>query len=204
MLPTVDEPAPPAATALTAAVSPARVVYGQPATMSGRLTAGGTGVAGKVVTLEARCKGTTTWTSLGTATSAADGALRTTFTPTWTAALRWRWPGDAAYAGSVSPGTSVTVYGKVLSALSMTSMRLGSTARITGSVAPAHPGGPYALDRYVSGAWKPVGTYPLSPTSKVSRYVQPPVRGTYYYRVRWLGDTDHAARTGRTLVLKVT
>jgi hypothetical protein len=204
VLPTTDGAPQPAATALTASVTPDKAVYGQSVTMSGRLTSAGAGVAGKVVALEGRRAGTTTWTAVSTATTLADGTLSKKFAPKWSGAFRWRWPGDGAYAASASPAVNVTVYGKLVSVLSVPSMALGSAAKVSGSVAPAHPGGPYAVDRYTSRGWQPVGSYALSSTSTYTRSVKPATRGTYYYRVRWLGDADHAARTGPTLTLKVT
>ena len=206
VLPTTDAPPPPAAaTSLTAAVSPTPVTYGSPVTVTGTLSAGAAKVAGRVVTLEAQRKGTTAWTSIGTATSAADGRLTKTFTPQWSAALRWRWAGDGAYAASTSPPAGLTVKGRVATVLSPTTIPRGGTARINGSVAPSHPYGRIALQDWVTGVgWRTLGTVPMSATSTFSLIQRPTSPGVRKYRVLWLGDADHYQNNGPTVTLTVT
>jgi hypothetical protein len=198
-------PPAPAATALSSAVAPSVVTYGSNVTVTGRLTSGAAGVPSRPVVLEAQRKGTSTWTSVGTVTSAADGAVRKVFAPQWSATLRWRFAGDGSYAASASPGRGVTVLGTVTATIAPAAMPLGGTARITGKVSPAHPGGPYAVQQWVSGiGWKTLGTASLSPTSTFSSAKRPGARGVRDYRVVWLGDADHASAPGPGLRLTVS
>jgi hypothetical protein len=206
VLPTSAGPPPaPAATALTASVSPSTVVYGTSTTASGRLTSGGAGVGGRPVVLEAQRKGTTAWTLVGSVTSAADGTVTKTFAPKWSATLRWRFAGDAAYAASTSPGVAVTVLGRVTAVLSPASIATGGTAYVKGSVSPAHPGGRYAMQQYTSAeGWHTLAVGSLSAASTYVSTKRPTTRGARYYRVRWLGDADHPSSNSPTVRLAVT
>jgi hypothetical protein len=70
-------PVPPAATTLTVAASPTSVLHGGTVQLTGRLqqTTTEEGIAGETLILERRPKGTTTWTTLATVTTASDGTL---------------------------------------------------------------------------------------------------------------------------------
>jgi hypothetical protein len=190
------------ATVLTAAVTPGTVPYGTPVTVTGRLTAGGAGLAGRTVAVEAQRRGTTSWVSAGTATTAADGRLSKAVTAPWSAALRWRWPGDATYAPAAGT-TNVVVRGRVSSALSAGTVARGGTVRVTGSVVPRHPGHRVALQQWADG-WRTVAVAYLSDTSAFSFAVRPATAGYRQYRVLWMGDADHAPAPGPTHALRVT
>jgi hypothetical protein len=181
---------------LTAAMSPNAVTYGTTVTATGRLTAGGAPLAGTSVMLQAKRAGTTSWVSVGYATSAADGTLSKSFVPQWSASLRWVW------GGSSSPAAAVTVRGRVSSALSPATVARGGTVRITGSVAPAHPGARVALQQW-SGSWRTLGYAYLTASGTYALTQRPTTAGTRQYRVWWMGDTDHAPNAGPTLTLKV-
>ncbi|HVF04628.1 MAG TPA: glycoside hydrolase family 44 protein [Frankiaceae bacterium] len=195
----------PAAAALTTAATPTTVTYGTPVTVTGRLTSGGAAVAGRALTLQARRAGTSTWTNVGTATTATDGRVTKRYAPRWTAALRWRWAGDGAYTAATSTSVTVLVKAKVTTLLSPTSMPLGRTAKVYGAVYPAHPYGRYALQRWTSATgWRTVGTSTLTASSTFATYRTPGTRGTYVYRAYRYADSDHAAGVGPTVRLTVT
>lgn len=190
-----------AATSLTAAVSPTTVTAGTAVGFTGRLTSGGTGLAGRTVQVEALRRGTTSWVSAGSAVTAADGRLSKSVTPPWSAALRWRWPGDGTYLPS-SATAYVTVRGRVSSAVSATSIARGGTVRISGSVAPRHPGARVALQHWVNGSgWRTLAYAYLSSTSTYA-FAQRPA-ATTSYRVLWVGDVDHAPGNGSPHTVRV-
>jgi hypothetical protein len=70
-------PGPPAATTLTLAVSPTSVLQGGTVQFSGRLQQANTaeGIAGETLAIERRPKGTTSWSTLASLTTASDGTL---------------------------------------------------------------------------------------------------------------------------------
>lgn len=197
VLPTVT----PAVTALAPLVtSLGTVYYGRGIGVTGRLTSGGAPLAGRVVQLQAQRRGTTSWVDAGSATTDADGRLRKAVVPQWSGTLRWRWPGDASYATSTSPAAGITVQGRVDSALDHSTVVRGYTARLTGSVAPRHPGARVALQRRAlrddPAAFRTVGYAYLSPASTFAFSIRHTTAGLWYYRVLWVGDTDHAPRAG--------
>lgn len=117
----------------------------------------------------------------------------------------WRWEGDGAYRPSGSPVAGVTVRGRVSSTLSPATMARGGTARITGSVAPRHPGARVALQAWVTGSgWRTLGYAYLSATSTFAFAQRPTTPGTRRYRVLWVGDADHYPDNGPTHTLTVT
>jgi len=206
VLPTAA-PAVPAATSLAApVVSPTTVTYGRGVTVTGRLLSGGKPVAGRVIRLQAQRRGTTNWVDAGSATSAADGTLRKSVVPQWWGTLRWRWPGDGSYATSTSAGAGVKVLGRVTSALDQSTVTRGTTVRITGSVAPRHPGARVALQRRATNGtagFQTLGYAYLSSTSTFAFAVRHTTAGMWDYRVLWVGDTDHAPGAGPTHTLTV-
>jgi hypothetical protein len=70
-------PAPPTATTITRAATPTSVLHGGSVALSGRLQQVDTaaGIAGETVIIERRPKGTTTWPTLATVTTASDATL---------------------------------------------------------------------------------------------------------------------------------
>lgn len=191
-------------TSLTIGVSPYAVTSGAAVTVTGRLTSNGAALAGRTVVLEAQRRGTTAWTNLGTATSAADGSVRRSFTSQWWVTLRWRFAGDASYAASLSPPKDAIVRARMTSALRPTTVARGGTVHITGSVAPAKPGGRIALQDWVVGhGWHTLGNASLSPSSTFDLIQRPTSAGKRQFRVCWPGAADLAPAQGPAMTLTV-
>lgn len=192
-------------TALTA-TAPASVTYGGAVRLTGKLTEFGTtaGLGGRPVALYRRPKGAGTFAQVATATTDGAGAYTFTHKPAANSDYRVRHCGQAGWLGSYSPTRAVLVKAKVSSTASATSVRLGSTVTISGSVAPSHAGQGVVLQRYSSGAWRTVSTRTLSSTSRFSFTVKPGSRATFSYRVHKPGDADHAAGTGPKHTISVT
>ena len=184
-----------AGSALTSATSASTVTYGSTVTVSGRLTSTdtGNGVGGAPVQLYGRRKGTTTWLLLGTATSSSTGALAISHRPTWTLDYRWSYAGSATHGSSVSAARAVGVGTKVSATLSRTSVALGGSVTLSGTVAPTHAGQAVYLQRLVNGSWSTVAGRTLSSTSTYGFTIKPSSRASYYYRVYKPADVDHLA-----------
>jgi hypothetical protein len=196
-------------TGVAIAVSPARSFYGTSASFHGRLLKAGTttGVGGQRLVLQYRVPGATTWTNKAYATTARTGTVGMatyTFKPTRTYEYRYLFPSSGGWRGSASVTRTHVVVPVVASKLSPTSMRLGSTALLSGTVTPTHAGKTVSLQRLVNGAWGTISTRALSSTSTYAFGIRPATRGTHSYRVLFTGDADHGAAASTTRVLTVS
>jgi P pilus assembly chaperone PapD len=200
-------PNPPAATSLTLAAAPTRVLHGSTVTISGRLRLAGTttGVAGETVILERRPKGTTTWTTLATATTTADGALDPTLqvAPRAHTEYRLRHPATPFSGASTSPTGTVLVGVRLTARSNRTSMALGRTATISGQVVPAHSGQCIRLQRKQGTTWRTVQAKPLPATGRYRFALRPRATGTSWWRIHKASDANHIGASSRTFRLVV-
>jgi hypothetical protein len=184
-------------------VTTAKVTYGAALTFGATLRNAATAapLAGEPVVLEGKRAGTASYVVLGTSliTDAA-GIVTTSWKPLWGGDYRFRYAGTALGA-SVSAARAVTVASTLTSVLDVPQIPLGGGARISGALKPAHS--KVTLDRLTAGVWKPVASTVPGSNGSYAFTVNPTVTGTYSYRVRFAGDTDHLAVTGPTRVLKV-
>jgi hypothetical protein len=88
-------------------------------------------------------------------------------------------PGVSAEAQTVLVPSAFTV----VAHLDTNSVRVGHSATISGSVAPARPGKPVYLQQDRFGAWKTIGTSKLNAASQYSFTVTPAGSGPKLYRV---------------------
>jgi hypothetical protein len=209
-------------TSITSTATPTTLIYGGVATVKGRLAPSPTatsGISGHPVTLQyrpLRRDGTWgTWTDLATQVTDDTGEEpgepnRTgqfTFTHKTlrTSEYRVLYAGDSGFFGAASQRHAMPVAPKVTSALSTTSMRLGSTARLSGSVAPKLAGRAVELQRRrADGTWGVVATQKLSDTSTYRFSIKPTKRGTSAYRVRIRAQAPYAKGVSPARTLKVT
>ena len=126
--------------------SPTSVLHGGTVQLSGRLQhANATeSIAGETLTLERQPKGTTSWTSLATVTTASGGTLDPTqaVTPQAHTDYRLLHPATPFYAASTSQAVRVRVGVRLTARRNRPSMALGRTATISGQVTPPHRGQP--------------------------------------------------------------
>ncbi|SCG40876.1 Ig-like domain-containing protein [Micromonospora siamensis] len=181
------------------------IAYGGTVTVTGKVTRvdTGAGIAGAKAELHARRKGTTTFVVVGTATSAADGTLSFAHKPSGALEYKWVYRGGNGLIGAASGLRGVWVATTVSATLSATSIPLGGSVSLTGKVAPSHAGQAVYLQRSVNGAWHDVIGAKLSVTSAYSFAIKPTAKGTYTYRVRKPGDTDHAIGYSSPVSFKV-
>jgi P pilus assembly chaperone PapD/5-hydroxyisourate hydrolase-like protein (transthyretin family) len=200
-------PALPASTTLTLTAAPTSVLAGGAVQLAGRLQRADTaaGITGETVTLERRPKGTTTWTTLTTVTTAGDGTLDPTpqVTPQAHFEYRLRHPATPFYAASTSPTVTVLVGVRLTARLNQTSMALGRTATISGQVVPAHSGQRIRLQHKQGRTWRTVQTKTLPATGRYRFGLRSRATGTSRWRIHKASDADHIGAISPTLRLVV-
>lgn len=122
--------------------------------------------------------------------------------PSYSLEYQVRYAGFSPRLGTYAT-TTVYVRTRVTAAHSTTSLRLGGSVTIRGSVAPSHRGQQVTVQRYSGGAWRTVGYATLSSTGTYAYTVRPSARGTYSYRVVKRADTDHAEGVSPTVRFSV-
>jgi serine protease len=207
---------------ITSTGSPSTLVYGGVVTIKGRLASSPSatwGTSGHEVTLQyrplRRDGAWGTWTDLATTVTDDTGEEpgepnRTgefTFTHKTLRRSQYRvlYAGDSGFFGAASQRHAVAVAPKVTAALSTASMRLGGTARLSGTVAPKLAGQTVELQRRrADGTWAVIATQKLSDTSGYRFAIKPTKRGTTTYRVRIRAQTLYAKGVSPARTLKVT
>lgn len=111
--------------------------------------------------------------------------------------------GDALYTTSSTPAKLISVRTLVAAKVSATSIKLGATSNLTGSVGPSHAGQAVTIQRYYGSAWHNVINRTLTSSSAFSYPVKPAMRGTYTFRAYKAADTDHLASYSGNVVLRV-
>lgn len=194
-------------TSLSIALNTSKVVYGKPVTVTGYLRRTDTGAVlpGRSVQLLACTPGTLTCSVVKTGTTASTGKVSLAYVPKLHRDLRLRYLRTTDAFLSVTTGAKrVYVKALVTSAISKTSMLLGSTATVSGKVSPAHSGKRVYLQRYTSTGWKSVAYKTLGTTGTASFSVKPTSRGTWRYRLYFGGDADHLANWSPTRSVTVS
>ncbi|MBE1608418.1 hypothetical protein [Actinopolymorpha pittospori] len=190
---------------LTFTASPTTLTYGAAVTMSGRLTdPAGAAVASARVHVQYRSIGTTTWKTLVSGTTSSTGQITTSIKPSGTRDFRLLADAVGQLPSVTSPVRRVNVAPKITAALAgKSSILLGQTATVTGSLAPSHPGHAVLLQAYYSGAWHTVKSATLSSSSTYSVSYTPTSKGARTFRVYHSADTDHLAGVSPNLTLTV-
>jgi hypothetical protein len=196
-------PAPVAPTALTAS-APAVVTYGTAVALTGRLTSGGAGLAGKPLQVHVRSAGSVEWgAAVATLTTSATGHVSYPLNLRATADVRLSYAGDDATAAATAPPRTVVVRPVVTLTVSDASVAPGTAVTLTTRVSPNLAGRPVTLERYTSRGWQPVSTATLSATSGYRFTVRWRTRGTYSYRVVSPASAEHARAVSPTRRLVV-
>jgi hypothetical protein len=166
------------------------VVYGTATSVRAALVAAGTGLPGQRVDLLARVRPATTWRRVATGTTGSTGRVTLTATLPASAALKLHHPAGAVAAPDVAVDP-VFVASRVTASSSR--IRLGMSAVVRGSIAPAHPEGSIVrLQRKVDGEWVTVASGRMTTTTAYRVAWRPRAEGTYALRVVKPADDDHA------------
>lgn len=191
-------------TTLSISVSSTTVTYPNAVTVRGTLLGPGSiPVAGKTVKLLRCAPGTTTCSAVKSATTGSDGRVSVSYVLNRHRDLRLKFYGADPYLAKTSSAKYVRVRVSVSSAISRTSMPLGRSATVSGTVKPAHAGKYVYLQRYYDGAWRNVTKKLTNSYSKVSFTVKPSRTGTYKYRLKFLEDREHLAGVSTSRSVKV-
>lgn len=184
---------------------------GQTVTFSGALqTSAGSPLPGATVKLQTRPSGSTTWTTVGTATTTSNGAWSERETVSKAASYRARFGGDNNDKRSTSPTLAVTITPTSTTTTlssSNASPYAGQRVTFTGTV---HDSGGAALadrtvflaDRPAGSRWTRVGTATTDANGAFAfsaRVGQPAA-----YRVRARGDDSYARSTSPTVKESIT
>ena len=184
-------------------VSATTVKLKAPVTISGTLRPpGAIFPPDEAVQLLGRRRGTSTWLSLDYYGLDATGTFRFVHRPSFSLEYQVKYPGFGPRLGSYAK-KSVAVRTAVTAAASRTSVPLGGSLSLRGTVAPSHARQQVTIQRYYGGAWRGVGYATLTSTSSYAFPLTPGARGTYYYRVVKRADTDHAEGVSPTVKLTV-
>jgi hypothetical protein len=179
-----------AAAQLTAAATPATVVYPGTAVVAGALAGESGSVGGAALELFQRPAGTAAeWSPAGSTTTAADGSYSFAVAPDVSTDYQVRYAG-----GTGVPAAQADVRLPVQPLVTLSGPRslwLGESARLRGSVAPAHPGATVVIDRRVSGEWQPFLSVALDSASRLSLGWTPAESGFYHLRARLDAHEDH-------------
>jgi hypothetical protein len=189
---------------VTAAATGA-LTYGSTSKVTGRLTKpdGTTAIAGEPLTLQMRRKGTSSWSTVGTVTTASDGRVRKDVKPTWSAEFRWIHPVSLAGAQATGPTVRTTVTPKLTTSVTAR-VKLGRSLVVAGTLTPGKSKTVY-VQRYSSGAWKNVLKTTTRSTGNFRVTLTQTKAGTFKYRVYRGAVTDYAAAksvTSKVVVYK--
>lgn len=181
------------------------LTYGGAVSATGRLTRADTGAAipGAPVQLYIRRKGTTTWSLLRTATTSSTGYVSYSHKPSWSLDYEWIYRGSTAYIGDVSLLRTVSVRPVVAAKLSRTSLALGGSVVLSGTVTPAHGNYRVYLQRLSNGVWSTATSQLLPSASSYAFTLKPTSRATYTYRVYLPAHNDHLAGYSANLSFRV-
>lgn len=184
---------------------PRTLAYGMGGTLTARLVRAGTtsGIAGKSLQLFKKAHGTSTLSLVTTTTTDASGYTAWAIKPLQNYDYYVKFLRSAPFAAS-GRGFSVLVLPRVLRSVSATTIYLGRTFTVKGSVAsPPRPGKRIYLQRISGSSWVPVTSAVLSSTSTYSFTHKPSARGTTTYRVYFNGDTQYGPAASLSWQVKV-
>ena len=185
-------PPPPPAPSLTLVASPATIVFGQQATLSGQATQGGAPLAGSAVSLLAQPAGAAAFAPVASATTDAGGAYSSTVAPASTTTYKASLPG----AGG-EPTAQVGVKHRVRLAV----RRSGRRGRFSGSVGPVHAAKDVVIEQLRSGAWAALATVRTTSTSTFTLARRLKACKRYRFRATTAADADHLA--GESAIVRV-
>ncbi len=191
----------------TLTLAPARdkVRYGRSVVLSGMLSSTGTActVDGTSIEIRRLSGEDGEFTTVGVATSNADGAFEFGVTPSANSEYIAIAAGEGDCAQATSPVVDVSVASDVVADASATNVRRGSKVKISGIVRPAHPNSTVKLQRRRSGRWVTIGTDELDGASAFSFTKKVRWDGERLFRVTWpSADDDHVSGSSKRIEIR--
>jgi PKD repeat protein len=198
-----------AGSTLSLGASPSTVVYGGATRLSGVLRTSGTttGLGGRTVNL-LRCTATygacvKAAAVLTSKTSSTLGRFDFVIKPAANTGYRVEFGGGVHQLGTRAQGV-VTVRVTVSVTASATSLRLGRTVTLSGTVGPNRAGQRSYLQRWSGYSWSSVAVKLLTSRSGYAFAVRPGSRGTSYYQVVYAGDPTHLGGVSHPVMLQTS
>jgi hypothetical protein len=195
-----------AGTKATNSASASAIMYTGGVTLRSKVTRVDTaaGVAGVPMTLYAKAKNATRWTTVTTVTSSATGDVASLQKPAVSTYYMWGYNGSPDLLGSRSAAVLVQVRPAMSSYLTPAAIRLGASTVLYGYLNPPHAGMTVYLQRRSGTSWVAMTTGKLATNGKFAFSIKPATRGTFTYRVVWLADADHQGTQTASKVLTVS
>jgi predicted GH43/DUF377 family glycosyl hydrolase len=182
-----------ATTSLTLVAAPLKVVFGKAVKLSGLLTQGGVGLAGKPVSVAAKPFGTSVFKAFAAPTTSSSGAYSTSTKPKKQTVYQ-------ATATGVTAGPTVTV--KVAQKLTLSAVRRGGKVYITGRLAPKKRRRVIVIQVKTGKRWKVLARVKTTKRSAFKTAKTLPRGHTYRFRAKTKGYPGLLAGTSRTVRLR--
>ncbi|MFI5733478.1 S8 family serine peptidase [Kribbella sp. NPDC051587] len=146
----------------------------------------------------------TTFKLLTTLGSSSTGTVSYTFKPGYSAVYMLTFAGNGDLMGTRTNDITVSVTPTISSTLAPSSVKLGSTTKLSGVVNPAHSGKSVQLQRLVGKTWTAAASAKLSSTGAYAFGIKPPYKGKIAYRVYFPSDGDHTLAYSAIRTLTIT
>ncbi|MFB6721268.1 S8 family serine peptidase [Kribbella sp. NPDC056345] len=146
----------------------------------------------------------TTFKLLKTLGSSSTGTVSYTFKPGYSAVYMLTFAGNGDLMGTRTNDITVLVTPTISSTLSPSTVKLGSTTKLSGVVTPAHSGKSVQLQRLVGKTWTVAGSAKLSSSGAYAFGIKPPYKGKIAYRVYFPSDGDHTLAYSAIRTLTIT
>lgn len=188
-------------TAIVASIAPAVGVYGVDPTVSGTLTADGTPLVNRTITMKRRVVGSSTFTLLGSVQTGADGTFQfVENNPSASSDYLASYSGDGENLPSDSSLMRLGIRPGVIFNSSASSLPRGSNVQLSGAVVPGHPGKKVWLQRLdgPTGEWKFVQQITLDGNSRYQFLFKSNGNFCLLFRIAYpTQDTDHLWNVSR-------
>ncbi|MFF1819945.1 S8 family serine peptidase [Kribbella sp. NPDC058245] len=146
----------------------------------------------------------TTFKLLTTLGASSTGTVSYTFKPGYSAVYMLTFAGNGDLMGTRTNDITVSVTPTISSTLAPSSVKLGSSTKLSGVVNPAHSGKSVQLQRLVGKTWTAAGSAKLSTTGAYAFGIKPPYKGKIAYRVYFPSDGDHTLAYSAIRTLTIT
>jgi len=195
---------PPETSSISCSVYSSSLTIGGSVMVSGSITPTRPGVA---VTLSYKSDGS--WNTLAIVTSASNGSYSYSWKPASVGSyqLKASWAGDSTYSGATSGTTSVTV-NKVSTTISCsassTSLSIGSSIAVNGSITPARSGVTVTLSYTMPNSTVLTRRVTSISDGKFSDKYAPPVLGPWSVKANSEGDDTYTGATSPSVSFTVS
>jgi hypothetical protein len=197
----------PTSSSISCSASPSSILVGSSTTISGFLSPA---IADADVTLSYRLSGGI-WSSMQTVSTTSLGSYSYDWTPTsaGTYEVKASWSGDETYEAAENSAT-ITVTDIITSgsssiscSASPSSILVGSSTTISGSLSPAIADTDVTLSYRLSGSWNSLQTVSTDSSGSYSYDWTPNSAGTYQVKASWIGNIDYEETTSSSVSIKV-